>query len=219
MSKPNIIIDFDSTFVTEEGLPNLARIALKDNPERERIVKEIRTITDLGMAGAIGFTESLERRIGLLGADRTHVEELAGYFRGRVTPSIARHRDFFLHNAARIYVLTGGFREFVLPALAPFGIPVKNIFANTFLFDPDGNIIGFDKTNVLSQAEGKIKLLKTLALGPDTVIIGDGYTDYEMKAAGLARTFIAFTENACRLNVARAADRIAASFDEVIEEL
>lgn len=219
MTKPNIIIDFDSTFITEEGLPSLAQIALKDNPDKEKIIKEIEVITDLGMAGKITFTQSLERRINLLQANREHVELLAINFRNKVSPSIERNKEFVLKNSKRIFIMSGGFREFIMPALAAYEIPGENIFANTFIFDFNQKIIGFDKANFLSQAEGKTKLLRTLNLGKDTIVIGDGYTDYEMKATGLASEFIAFTENACRLNVAKVADRIASSFDEIICKL
>ena len=64
----------------------------------------------------------------------------------------------------------------------------------------------------------KVKLLRKLKLGQNTIVVGDGYTDYEMKEAGLAKKFIVYTENACRLNVARIADKIAPSFDVVIKE-
>jgi len=47
-------------------------------------------------------------------------------------------------------------------------------------------------------------------------VIGDGYTDYQIKAAGLANKFFAFTENIHRENVVQAADHITPSFDEFL---
>jgi len=219
MPKTNIIIDFDSTFVSEEGLENLARISLKDDPAKDAIINEIQTITDLGMAGRITFTESLKKRIALLKASQSHVEELAEYFKAKVSPSIRKSKDLIRQNARRIYIFTGGFREFIMPALEPFNIPEPNIFANTFKYDGSGNIIGFDEANPLAKPQGKVAVLAALKLGPDTVVVGDGYTDYEMKAAGLARKFIVYTENACRINVAKVADEIAPSFDIILKEL
>ena len=58
-----------------------------------------------------------------------------------------------------------------------------------------GNIIGFDKENILSENNGKVNKLKELNLNGDVYVIGDGYNDYEIKAAGLANKFYAFTEN------------------------
>ena len=51
----NFVIDFDSTFTKVEGLDELAAIALKGHKDRDKIVGQIRTITDRGMVGEIGF--------------------------------------------------------------------------------------------------------------------------------------------------------------------
>ena len=48
------------------------------------------------------------------------------------------------------------------------------------------------------------------------VVVGDGWTDYEIRAAGAADRFYAFVETAARPKVTAAADAVAASFDEVL---
>jgi D-3-phosphoglycerate dehydrogenase / 2-oxoglutarate reductase len=52
----NFVIDFDSTFTKVEGLDELAVIALKGHKDQNKIVGEIKSITDRGMVG-----ESLAR--------------------------------------------------------------------------------------------------------------------------------------------------------------
>jgi D-3-phosphoglycerate dehydrogenase len=47
-------------------------------------------------------------------------------------------------------------------------------------------------------------------------VIGDGYTDYEIKHAGLANKFYAFTENVERENIMGKADHITPSLDEFL---
>jgi D-3-phosphoglycerate dehydrogenase len=47
-------------------------------------------------------------------------------------------------------------------------------------------------------------------------VIGDGYTDFEIKESGLANKFYAFTENVSRPKVTSQADHIAPSFDEIL---
>ncbi|HRI79618.1 MAG TPA: phosphoglycerate dehydrogenase, partial [Cyclobacteriaceae bacterium] len=47
-------------------------------------------------------------------------------------------------------------------------------------------------------------------------VIGDGYTDYEIKHSGLANKFYAFTENVERESVSSKADHIAPSLDEFL---
>ncbi|HPW63926.1 MAG TPA: phosphoglycerate dehydrogenase, partial [Cyclobacteriaceae bacterium] len=50
----------------------------------------------------------------------------------------------------------------------------------------------------------------------DVYVIGDGYTDYEIKHAGLANKFFAFTENVEREKVLSKADHVAPSLDEFL---
>src|SRR5690606_33059359 len=104
----------------------------------------------------------------------------------------------------------------IVPIVKEYGIKEENVFANTFTFDESGNIVGFDDKNVLSVNNGKVEQLKSLNLVGDVYVIGDGYTDYEIKAAGLANKFFAFTENIARENVLAKADHITPSLDEFL---
>nr|MCU0392876.1 phosphoglycerate dehydrogenase [Thermoflexibacter sp.] len=61
-----------------------------------------------------------------------------------------------------------------------------------------------------------VKLLKSLHLQGEIYVIGDGYTDYEIRQAGLANSFFAFTENVEREVVVEKADHIAPSLDEFL---
>ena len=46
-----------------------------------------------------------------------------------------------------------------------------------------------------SQRGGKIRRLALLDLDGPVYVLGDGYTDYEIRQAGLAHRFYAYTEN------------------------
>ena len=70
------VFDFDSTITRVEALDILAEIALADNPDKEGIVAQIQEITNLGIDGEISFTESLERRIRLLRAHKSQLNQL-----------------------------------------------------------------------------------------------------------------------------------------------
>ncbi len=221
MQKKNqqyFLIDFDSTFVKSEGLDELASIALKNTPDKTTTLEKIKHLTQQGMDGTIPFRKSLEERLRLLQANREHVEKTAKVLKKKITTSIFRNKSFFKTYAKNIYIISGGFKEFITPVVNPFGINENHIFANTFLFDGKNNIIGFDKANPLSQNDGKVKLLKTLKLKGEIIVIGDGYTDYKLKEAGLVNRFIAFTENIEREIVAKNADGVIASFDEFLYE-
>lgn len=209
-----IIIDFDSTFSKVEGLDELAAIALAGKSNRETVVAEIRRLTDLGMNGEISFGESLNRRIQLLSANRMHIDALIEFLKTKISDSFVKNSEFFKNNAENIYIISGGFREFIVPVAATLGILENHVFANNFTFDGHGSITGVDENNFLARDGGKIKTIKAANLNGEICVIGDGYTDYEIRAAGLATRFYAFTENVRREKVCAVADRVINSFDE-----
>jgi hypothetical protein len=84
-----LVFDFDSTIVAVEGLDELARLALADDPARERTVEAIEAITRDGMSGAIGIDESLRRRLAMLTIERRHVDAAVGGGGGRAAPPAA----------------------------------------------------------------------------------------------------------------------------------
>lgn len=210
------VIDFDSTFTKVEAFDVLAEISLKDHPERDNRIKEIIAITNQGMDGSISFRDSLERRLNLLAPSRAHLGPLVARLKESVSESFKRNKEFFETYSNNIYIISNGFREFIEPIVTEFGIKPENILANEFVFDKDGRITGFDIENPLSANGGKVTQLKKLNLPGDVYVIGDGYTDYEIKLAGLANKFFAFTENVARENVKSKADHITPSLDEFL---
>lgn len=210
------VFDFDSTLTRVEALDVLAEMTLKGNSNKDKIIDEIQKITNLGIDGDISFTESLERRIKLLNANKSDLEGLVGELRQKISKSIASNKDFFETYADDIYVISCGFKEFIDPIVAEYNIPSERVYANTFRFDKDGNIIGFDENNVLSQHNGKIACLKQMDLDGEVQVIGDGYSDYVMREAGIAHKFFAYTENVHREKAANNADHIAPNLDEFL---
>jgi D-3-phosphoglycerate dehydrogenase len=216
---PYLVFDFDSTFTQVEGLDELADIALHGRPDAADRVAQIRALTDQGMAGEIGFQESLSRRLALLGANEQHLAPLIARLKTKVSESIRRNGDFFRQFADRIYVVSSGFREFIEPVVAEFGILPSHVLANTFTFDAEGNITGCDPANVLSRDGGKIRQLVLLDLNGPVYVLGDGYTDYQIREAGLAHRFYAYTENVSRPSVVAHADEVLPTFDEFLYQL
>ena len=210
------IIDFDSTFTKVEALDVLGELSLVGRPDRKDALAEIQAITDRGMAGEISFTESLDLRLGLLHAHRDHLPALIDTLMGKISDSFTRNRAFLTENADRIYVISNGFRAFIVPIVASLGIREDHVFANTFVFDDSGAIVGFDRENPLASNGGKSAVIKSLDLDGEVYVIGDGYTDYEIRASGLANRFYAFTENVMRPSVVEKADYVAPSLDEFL---
>jgi len=210
------IIDFDSTFTQVEALDELARISLENHPDQEKIYREIERYTNLAMEGKISFRESLAGRVNLLQANRTHLDKLIAHLKKKVSKSFSRNKEFFKEHSDTAWIVSGGFKEFITPVVSPYHIKKENIYANTFKFDAEGNIIGYDEENPLSDEGGKVKLLKQLNIDGRIFGIGDGYSDFQLKESGLIEKFYAFTENISRQSVTDKADHIAPSFDEFL---
>lgn len=209
------IIDFDSTFTKVEGLEELADVALQNEPDQAEVLQAIKDITNKGMAGEISFSDSLKERITLLRANRKHLPRLIERLHLLVSESFKRNTQFLKEYAPNILIISSGFREFIEPIVVEYGLLPENIYANTFTYDHEGKIIGC-VDHVLTEDKGKVKLLQSLNLKGDVYVIGDGYTDFEIRESGLANAFYAFTENVEREKVMEKADFIAPSFEEFL---
>jgi D-3-phosphoglycerate dehydrogenase len=215
-SKRNYVIDFDSTFTQVEALDILGEISLKGDKNKKEKLEELKSLTDRGMDGGLSFRESLVQRLKLLNAKKEHLEPLIETLKTRISTSFVRNETFFKENKEHIYIISNGFKDFIIPIVEELGLKAEHVFANDFVFDESDNIIGFDKDNVLSSNNGKVEQLKSMDLQGDVYVIGDGYTDYEIKAAGLANKFYAFTENVERGSILEKADHITPSLDEFL---
>ena len=214
--KRNYIFDFDSTLTKVEALDVLAEITLVNNPNKNNIIQEIIDITNLGIDGEISFTESLEKRIQLLNANKSDLVGLIETLKKEVSVSIEKNKAFFESYANDIYVISAGFKEFIIPIVAAYNVPAERVYANTFEFDDDGVIVGFDSDNPLSKHNGKIQCLRDLNLEGEIQVIGDGYSDAVTKEAGVAHKFFAYTENVSRDKTTQNADHIAPNLDEFL---
>ena len=214
--KRNYIFDFDSTLTKVEALDVLAEITLANNPNKNNIIQEIIDITNLGIDGEISFTESLEKRIQLLNANKSDLVGLIETLKKEVSVSIEKNKAFFESYANDIYVISAGFKEFIIPIVAAYNVPAERVYANTFEFDDDGVIVGFDSDNPLSKHNGKIQCLRDLNLEGEIQVIGDGYSDAVTKEAGVAHKFFAYTENVSRDKTTQNADHIAPNLDEFL---
>jgi len=214
--KRNYVFDFDSTLTKVEALDVLAEISLANNPKKSEIIQQIIDITNLGIDGEISFTESLKRRINLLDAKKYDLEQLVVNLREQISQSIERNKEFFEKYAEDIYVISCGFKEFIDPIVEEYNIPSERVFANTFCYDENDNIVGFDANNVLSQHNGKIQCLRDLNLDGEIQVIGDGYSDYVTREAGVADKFFAYTENVKREKTTSNADHVAPNLDEFL---
>lgn len=127
------IFDFDSTLVGVESLDVLAGIVLQKNKDKKKIVDKISAITAAGMDGSISFTDSLEERLKLFQPTKDDLELLIQILKKNISISFLLNQDFFKEHQQQIYVVSGGFKEFIVPVVKLLGISEENVFANTFI--------------------------------------------------------------------------------------
>jgi len=214
--KQYFIIDFDSTFIKTEGLEEFANVVLSKRKDKEAILAKIKLITKKGMEGKMSFAQSLSDRMKLLLGTKHHIKQTVKILQKMISTSVKRNKSFFKKYRNHIYIISGGFKEFIAPIVQIFGIGPDHIFANTFITDAKGHITGYDKENLLAQKNGKVKAVQSLNLSGEIYVIGDGYTDFQIKQMGAAKHFIAFTENIKREIVVQKADKEVGSFDEFL---
>ena len=212
-----LILDFDSTIITKETLDELAKISLDKDNKKEQKIKEISNLTDKAMSGEISFLHALNERIKILNADKKHLQSLSQKLNDCVSPSFKSFKDYIKENIDKIYIVSGGFTDLIYPIVREYGIKKNHIFANSFKFDKKDKIIGVDSKKYLAQKSGKIKAVRSLKLSGTVIVVGDGWTDYQIKQAGLARYFIAYTESIARERVLKNGDLEAASFADVLK--
>src|SRR5579884_717658 len=191
---PTYIFDFDSTLVNVESLDELAAIALARGMDDPSSLTRLKEITALGMEGKIAYDESLSMRLKLFRATRKDVISLSEVLLLCISKSALSHTDWFNKNSDRIYIVSGGFIDYMQPVLNRLGIRTDHVFANKFTYDNSGNITGFEKDRPTSRKGGKAAQVSRLKLPKPRIMIGDGVTDLEVKESGYAEKFCAFTE-------------------------
>ena len=209
----NLIIDFDSTIIKMETIEVLAQIALDNNPNKNLIYNKIKSITNQAMEGKISFSKALEKRVSLIDANKEDVNKTILFLKDKLSATFQKNISFFSNNI-NCFIVSGGFKEIISPIVAEFNFIDNHIFANTFIYNEFNKIVGIDKNNALSKDNGKNLVANNI--NGYNIIIGDGYTDYEVKKYNNANLFIQFTENINRKSLNKNADLISSDFSEII---
>jgi len=215
MDNWHVLFDFDSTLVSVEGLELLADTILANRDDKDEVLLAMSEITKLGMEGKIPFNESLKRRIETMSVTQESIQTTIRRITSLLSNSIEPNIEFFHSHHEHVHILSGGFEEFIIPTVASLHIKPSRVYANTFMFDESGCFVGIDTDRHTAQENGKVRVVESLALSGTIIVVGDGYTDYQIKESGNADYFIAYTENIKREPVVAVADFVAHDMGEV----
>ena len=215
-SKFALIIDFDSTIISLESLECIAELSLLNNKNKNNLIKKINDLTNLAMNGDISFPASLDQRLALMNISHNHIIDTVDYLKNKIDSSFKNNLDFIKEFIDDIYIVSGGFRSIIHPLMESLLNIDWQIYANEFVMDVNNNVIGVNKSNFLALSKGKVKTVNSLSIDKEIIVVGDGYTDYEIKKSGLAKYFLAYTRYVKHKNVINKSDFNCNSFDDVI---
>lgn len=171
------------------------------------------------MEGAFTFEKALQRRLDIIKPTSSTVNQLANSNSFPVTKGLTSLVKNLQNKNRDIYIISGGFKDLIVPLCNQLQIPTKNIFANELLFDENGNYQNFVDLPT-SRTGGKLEVIKEIRsrysnLPSSTTIvhIGDGITDLETQSE--VDLFIGFGGNVTRDIVKEKADWFVTDFDEL----
>jgi phosphoserine phosphatase len=192
---PTVSIDFDSTLVACESLEEILKPRLAGRPD---LVRRIREITDLGMAGRIPFAESLARRLAIAEPTRADVRRFASSAHRFLTPGMAALVADLRARRVGVSWVTGALREATLPLARRLGVPARRVHGVRARWGRDGRFLGLVSGDpfAVSKADGIARTAATWSR--PRVGVGDGATDLELLRRGAVDRFVAFTQHARR---------------------
>ena len=214
-----LFIDFDSTFIKLETLDELAKLTLKNDVNKDEKIKKIISITNYAMTGKINFSEALNLRLKILKINKENVLKIILLLSNQISDSINSNFNLIKSISNNIWIVSGGFKNIIAPIVKPFGIKKNKILANDFIFNKKNHVVGCDIKNDLFKNNGKIIAIKKLNILNNTIMIGDGYTDFEVYKHGAVKNFIYFSENVLRKDVLKLSKFHARSFNDVLKIL
>lgn len=193
-----VIFDCDSTLSAIEGIDELAA------GRRE----EIAGLTASAMSGALPLESVYGARLALIRPTRAQVASLAGQYVAAAVPGARETVRGLRDGGVEVRILSGGFRQAILPFAEWLGLGAAAVWAVDLRFDPDGAYEGFDESSPLARSGGKRTVIETWrkTLPSPFLMVGDGITDLEARPA--VDRFLAFAGVVDRPAVTAAADAV-----------
>jgi phosphoserine phosphatase len=185
-----IFFDFDSTLVSIEGIDELARL--------NGVYDVVSELTTQAMNGDLTFDEVLLRRLELIKPTQQDLKKVGELYLRHLVPGV-KETIQELHNLnITIHIVSGGYKEAILPTARYLGIESKNVHALTLLPDDSGFLTRVED-HPLTRHDGKQRLISSLNCDRATALIGDGHSDVSTQS--VVDRFIAFTGVVTRTNV------------------
>ncbi|MFC4892602.1 HAD-IB family phosphatase [Pseudofrancisella aestuarii] len=210
----NIIFDFDSTLIKGESLEILLEPILAQEPQK---LIEIEKITNMGMSGDIDFKTSLEKRLAIAKPTKKAIDDFVKSYcpnifsKGMVELINKMHK--YKYN---VWIFSGGLADSIRPFAEHLNIPKENIYAVEVEWGSKGEFIKLNSSNGAAESKTTaMDKIKDKFKKIESIVVGDGYTDYQLYEKGYVDKFVAYAEHAQRENVLAKAKYIAKDSKEL----
>ena len=167
-----VVFDCDSTLSVIEGINELA--AMKGVPY------EVADLTRQAMGGEVPFEEVFSRRLDIIKPAKKHLAAVGKLYVSTLVEDVAMVTAALQTLGIEVRIVSGGYREALLPVAEALDIHVDHLHANDLYFTPEGDYHGYDTENPLSRSGGKGAVIESLPRLPHTLLIGDGASDAEV---------------------------------------
>lgn len=193
-----VIFDCDSTLVSVEGIDELARLKGQ--------TAHIAELTRLAMEGALPLEQVYAERLELLRPTRAELDEVGRIYKRTLVPQAAEVVAALHAAGVEVFIVSGGLKVAVLDLAEMLDIPAQNVHAvavemdvlrgewwnyarHRYAGNPQETYLDFAPTP-LSESTGKAAIVRTIADGKRTMLVGDGSTDLAAKDA--VRLFVGY---------------------------
>ncbi len=193
-----VIFDCDSTLVTVEGIDELARLKGQ--------AAHIAELTRLAMDGQIPLERVYAERLELLRPTRAQLAEVGRIYQRTLVPQAAEVVAALHAAGVEVFIVSGGLKAAVLDLAEMLDIPAKNVHAvvvemdvlrgewwdylrHRYAGNPQEAYVDFAPTP-LAESTGKAAVVKQIADGKRTMLVGDGSTD--LAAKDVVRLFVGY---------------------------
>uniref|UniRef100_A0A515EIS9 Glycerol-3-phosphate dehydrogenase [NAD(+)] n=1 Tax=Dunaliella salina TaxID=3046 RepID=A0A515EIS9_DUNSA len=218
-----VCFDVGCTITRADGLDLLAEfMGVKD---------EVFALTQQAKDGTMNLSETLEEVLRIINCTPDDVRRFVQQHppEKRLTKGIVNLIKTLQKRGVAVYMISGGFREDIMPIAKYLGVPRENVFANRMNWQWDDEtgqptrLSGFDESQPTAFNMGKIRAISKIREDHPyntVVMIGDGATDMEaVQSSQGADLFIGYGGVVERPAVAEAAEWFVYDHDELTRAL
>lgn len=178
--------DCDSMLALIEGIDELG--------EAKGVGEQIRAMTRRAMEEGWNFGQALAARLSLIQPTRQEIEALGARYVATQVPGIKSLIENLQQDGVTPIIVSGGFRDAILPLAQELGVNDENVLAIQLLFAENGEYQGIDTEDPVTAAlihpngNGKARVLELWENRNPYINVrvhsGDGMTDIEVRNAG-----------------------------------